>query len=106
MNIYREWGFNNSPFQTITLPSDESGNKLIVARENDIKKIIRRLNNPPQIVTIEGPNGIGKTSLINICLFRLVKNNNSPLSFFHARQYFKLNLIFLLKNLYEMFIGK
>jgi len=70
MNIYNQWTFKDNPFNTISLTADEIGNDLIAGRDEEIKKFLRRLYNLPQIVTIEGDFGIGKTSLINVGVFR------------------------------------
>lgn len=70
MNIYQEWNFRDNPFKTTSLPAEPEGNKLIAGRETEIRKFLRRLFNQPQLVCVEGPNGIGKTSLINVSIFR------------------------------------
>lgn len=69
MNIYREWKFNDSPFKTTPLQPTQEGKELLVGRDSEVKKILTRLFNPPSIVTVEGLNGIGKTSLVNVALF-------------------------------------
>lgn len=74
MNIYRDWGFYESPFSTSALPSNENGMSLLVGRDEEIGQILRRLFNPPASVTIEGLNGVGKTSLVNVSLFRAYQN--------------------------------
>lgn len=79
MNIYNDWGFNESPFNTGALQPDESGMSLLVGRDFEIDQILRRLFNPPASVTIEGLNGVGKTSLVNVSLF------NAYQSFFNEK---------------------
>jgi hypothetical protein len=71
---YKTWGFKENPFQTTALPPDERGDKLIAGRDRDIDVLLRRLNNQPQIVTLEGQNGIGKTSLVNVAIFRALEH--------------------------------
>jgi hypothetical protein len=73
MNIYQKWNFKDNPFKTSPLPSEVEGNKLIAGRENEIKRLTRRIYNQPQIPTLEGLNGIGKTSIINVSIFRAFK---------------------------------
>lgn len=70
MNIYKDWGFYESPFNTTALQPNENGMSLLVGRDEEIDQILRRLFNPPASVTIEGLNGIGKTSLVNVSLFK------------------------------------
>jgi hypothetical protein len=70
MNIYKDWGFYESPFNTNALQPNENGMALLVGRDTEIGQILRRLFNPPASVTIEGLNGVGKTSLVNVSLFK------------------------------------
>ncbi|MEZ4902764.1 MAG: hypothetical protein R2822_13920 [Spirosomataceae bacterium] len=82
-DIYKEWNFKDNPFQTSALPPMEIGSELLAGRDNEIKIFLRRLYNQPQVVTLEGANGIGKTSIINVAIFRafidyLHKKKSSP----------------------------
>lgn len=74
MNIYSEWGFQDNPFSTVALEANEEGNMLLIGREDEIKKIHRRVFLRPKSVTIEGYNGVGKTSLVNVAAYRLYKD--------------------------------
>ena len=69
MNIYRTWNFSDNPFSTTALPPNETGRRLFVGRAREIKSFINNLNNWPSAVTVEGINGVGKTSLVNVALF-------------------------------------
>lgn len=83
MNIYQEWGFQDSPFQTTALPASELGDSLLVGRNKELNSLLRRMYNPPKIVTVEGLNGVGKTSLVNVAAYQAYKKHlddwNSPL---------------------------
>ena len=68
---YRALGFFADPFSNRALQADEEGEKLIVDRESEIKKLVRRIQESDKVPTIEGPNGVGKTSIINIALHRV-----------------------------------
>ncbi len=74
MNIFATWGFKNNPFKTMPLPPNDNGLLLLVGRNNELSKIKRRLVNTSNIITIEGNNGVGKTSLINVASYELYKN--------------------------------
>lgn len=74
MNIYQEWNFKDNPFKTSALPAEDVGDRLIAGREAEIRQLTKRLYNQPQIPTLEGLNGIGKTSLINVAIYRSFKN--------------------------------
>ncbi len=69
LGIYQEWGFRAPPFETRPLPPSEVGKKLLIGREIELERIIRRLLTPNKIVTVEGANGIGKTSINNVAAF-------------------------------------
>lgn len=70
LNFYKTWGFKEDPFKTRPLPPDDSGEMLLVGREKEIQKISRRLMTTEKIITLEGMNGIGKTSLINVANYK------------------------------------
>lgn len=74
MNIYKDWGFRESPFNTGALQPNESGFSLLVGRDREIDQILRRLFTPPASVTVEGLNGVGKTSLVNVALYQAYQN--------------------------------
>lgn len=83
-NIYKTWLLNDNPFDTSSLPAKEIGISLITGRDEEIRMFSRKLFNQPQIVTVEGANGIGKTSLINVAIYRLLlsyfnNKDNHPL---------------------------
>lgn len=69
--IYENWGFTGSPFQTTSLPPSELGEKLLVGRGIELGTLMRRLSSPPKLATLEGLNGVGKTSVVNIASFKL-----------------------------------
>jgi hypothetical protein len=71
MNIYQQWGFVDSPFQVSPLPPSELGARLLIGRASELQTLKRRLFNPPKITTIEGLNGVGKTSLVNVAAYQV-----------------------------------
>ncbi len=71
MNFYQSWGFSESPFQTTPLPASSLGETLLVGRREELNRLKQRICNPPKISTLEGPNGIGKTSLANVASYQL-----------------------------------
>ena len=72
---YLDLGFRSDPFSTKALLADTQGEELIVDREQEVNKIIRRIKEGDRIPTIEGPNGIGKTSIINVALHRVFEQS-------------------------------
>jgi hypothetical protein len=80
---YRSHGFRSDPFSNKALPSDAAGELLLVDREQEVKKLVRRIQEGDNIPTLEGPNGVGKTSILNIALHRAFSqskaNANEPM---------------------------
>jgi hypothetical protein len=73
--IYEQWGFLSSPFQTTSLPPTSLGEKLLVGREVVLASLIRKIASAPKMATVEGLNGVGKTSVVNIAAYRLYRNH-------------------------------
>lgn len=92
--IYAKWGFNSSPFQTTSLPPSELGEKLLVGRDAELASLIRKISSAPKLATIEGLNGVGKTSVVNIAGYRLYREHidtgKGPL-YIPCRKIFQLN---------------
>jgi len=94
MNIYQQWGFTQSPFSTTSLPASEDGERLLIGREKELESLIRRIFNPPKLATVEGLNGVGKTSLVNVAAYkayqRSIDSKDSTL-FIPCNQTFQLS---------------
>lgn len=71
--MYQEWGFREPPFQTTSLAADAKGDTLLVGRDTEVQRFQAALSSPPRAVTVEGANGVGKTSLVNVAIFRALK---------------------------------
>lgn len=72
--MYMEWGFTSCPFEPEALKPDEIGNQLLVGREVEIRSVVTRLTASKKLITFDGSNGVGKTSLVNIALYRSYSN--------------------------------
>lgn len=83
MTIYEDWGFSGSPFQTTSLPPSKLGEKLLVGRDKETKALMRRIGTGPKIATVEGLNGVGKTSIVNVAAYKLfsehIESGKGPL---------------------------
>ena len=71
MNIFRDWGFVDNLFETKPLPANKDGEALLIGRDTELAQIKRRLINTSNVVTVEGNNGVGKTSLVNVASYQL-----------------------------------
>lgn len=83
MSFYSQWGFRDVPFQVSPLPATEIGSRLLVGRDDVMARLTTRLATGPKVVTIEGINGVGKTSLVNVATYRAyeqhIANGAGPL---------------------------
>lgn len=90
---YNDWGFRTSPFQTTPLPANPQGEQLLVGRNSALKSLIGKIEAPGKLSTIEGLNGVGKTSVVNVASYKLfnrhVTTGEGPL-FIPCRKVFQL----------------
>ncbi|MEW6022723.1 MAG: hypothetical protein AB1807_11355 [Pseudomonadota bacterium] len=68
--MYTEWGFRSCPFEPEALKADAIGHQLLVGRDMETRRVMTRLKASKKLVTLDGSNGVGKTSLVNIALYR------------------------------------
>lgn len=83
MDTYSAWGFTANPFDVRSLPPDDIGAELLVGRSSELSLLVRRINNPPRLPTLEGMNGVGKSSIVNVagfsCYNAFLHNPDRPL---------------------------
>lgn len=72
-SIYDQWGLSGSPFQTTALPANELGATLLTGRDDELQALTKQLVNVPKFPTIEGLNGVGKTSIANVASYLLLR---------------------------------
>ncbi|MFO0823647.1 MAG: hypothetical protein U0792_11115 [Gemmataceae bacterium] len=82
-DIYDKWGFSTNPFAQTPLPATKDGAALLVGRDHELNRIRTLMGAQPKLVTVEGRNGIGKTSIINVAAFDclqkfLLTNGEAP----------------------------
>lgn len=73
VTIWAELGFRASPYGSEHLPASEQGERLLVGRESEVAQLLRFLRSTNRHATVEGENGVGKTSLVNVACFRAVR---------------------------------
>lgn len=73
---FRDLGFRRNPFDTMPLEGNAFGKALLVDREREIKRLKNSLYESRLAPTLEGSNGIGKTSLINVALYEISLESN------------------------------
>jgi len=72
-SIYDQWGFKSSPFETSALPADALGATLLTGRDKELQALATKLTNGTKYPTIEGLNGVGKTSIANVAAYLLFR---------------------------------
>lgn len=71
--IWPEFGFRENPYSQDTLAADESGDELLAGRDSELEDIQRRIGSAGAHPSVEGPIGVGKTSLLNVAAYRMAK---------------------------------
>lgn len=71
MSVWSEFGFRESPYATDPIPPTDEGDRLLVGREREIRQLRNHLTSSALHPTIEGDNGVGKTSLVSVAGYRL-----------------------------------
>ncbi|MFL7903600.1 hypothetical protein ACJ41P_20865 [Azospirillum argentinense] len=74
MSIWDELGFRENPFSTDPVPPNEEGLRLLVGRGKELARLRMSLTSSMNHTTIEGANGVGKTSLVGIAAFTLLQD--------------------------------
>lgn len=67
---------------------------MLVGRDKEIESLIRRISSPPKMATLEGLNGVGKTSIVNVACYRLLQkylNSEVNMLCLPCRKIFQLN---------------
>lgn len=71
MSLWNELGFSDNPYSPRPITADEQGEALLVGRDKELKRLTTYLRSSATHPTLEGPNGVGKTSLVSVAGFRL-----------------------------------
>ena len=67
------FGFRANPYSQEVLAPDESGDALLAGRDQEIANLQRRIGSGGAHASVEGPIGAGKTSMINVAVYRMAK---------------------------------
>lgn len=71
MTVWNELGFSQNPYSPMPISADQKGLQLLVGRDEELNLLIKFLKNSDTHPTLEGPNGVGKTSLVAVAGFKL-----------------------------------
>jgi hypothetical protein len=70
MSRWSDLGFRGSPYETTPIPGTAEGARLLVGREAELEHLGTLLESSARHITVEGANGIGKTSLVAVGGYR------------------------------------
>lgn len=69
-SYYNDWHFKENPFSPRPLKADSIGSQLLIDRDQELRRIGFRLAAGGAAVCLDGPVGVGKTSLANVAAYR------------------------------------
>jgi hypothetical protein len=75
MSVWDELGFRDNPYSTNPVPPNDEGLKLLVGRDRELRQLRMSITSSNNHTTIEGANGVGKTSLIGVAAYTLLQDS-------------------------------
>ena len=70
-DIWGKFGFLDNPYSQDTLPATDVGSRLLAGRNSQIGEAQMLIGSRGSTPTFEGPIGAGKTSLLNVAIYRM-----------------------------------
>ncbi|WP_430791725.1 hypothetical protein [Actinoplanes sp. G11-F43] len=70
MNLWSMAGYSQNPYSVAPLPPTSEGADLLVGRDKELNKLLVQLRSMTTHPTIEGENGVGKTSLVLVAGYK------------------------------------
>lgn len=93
-SIWPKFGFKENPYSNLNLPGNELGLELLVGRQKEVAKLQRKIASTGTQPTVEGPPGIGKTSLLAVTGYEMFSQSVSAKSgtlYLPAEDFFQAN---------------
>lgn len=72
--MWADFGFSENPYSQRPIAADAAGERLLVGRSAEIATLRRRMTAGGAAPTLEGPNGVGKTSLVSVAAYKLFED--------------------------------
>jgi hypothetical protein len=69
VSIWLDFGFRDNPYETQPVPPSAEGAELLVGRDAEVQRLLRQLRSSDTHPTLEGDNGVGKTSLVAVASY-------------------------------------
>ena len=91
-SIWPQFGFRENPYDNEGLPGNEVGHQLLVGRDTEVAEIQRAIGSGGTHPSVEGAAGIGKTSLLSVAGYRMLRRSldeESGTLYLPARSFFQ-----------------
>lgn len=75
--MWNGFGFKRNLYDTHPVKGNDQGERLLVGREAELRNLKNRIDNIDAVVSVEGPNGVGKTSLVLVAGFQLERETSN-----------------------------
>lgn len=92
--MWSDFGFTENPYNHRPIPPNDIGERLLVGRGAEIATIMRRITAGSSCPTLEGPNGVGKTSLVAVATFKLLQrflNGSMSACYIPTERFFQIS---------------
>ncbi|MED5802856.1 MarR family winged helix-turn-helix transcriptional regulator [Gordonia sp. Z-3] len=73
MSVWERLGFSDNLYATPPLPGNEEGSRLLVGRDGEVEDLQDHWASYDTHASVEGANGVGKTSLVAVAAYRDMK---------------------------------
>lgn len=77
MAIWSDLGFSGNPYDARPLRATEEGDQLLIGRDIESRTLRSQIENTTLHPTLEGANGVGKTSLVLVNAYRLMEERKT-----------------------------
>jgi hypothetical protein len=71
--LWTDLSFWDNPYSTDAIPGSDQGSKLFVGRSRELAILRRQITSSSAHTTLEGPNGVGKSSLVAVACHRMLQ---------------------------------
>lgn len=66
VDFWQALGFRTNPYVVRPLPASQEGRDLLVGRDAELSRLLTKIRSSDLHPVLEGPNGVGKTSLVSV----------------------------------------
>lgn len=73
-DLWTNFGFERNPYSQDTLSASAEGSSLLAGRVDAVQVVQRRIGSEGAYLSVEGPIGAGKTSLLNVAIYRMYEH--------------------------------